>query len=265
MGPKLLMYIAYLALSAGLTAWVARVLYRNGQVFLDDALGNERLARSVNHLLVVGFYLLNLGYAAVAIRVSGDVLTAADAVGDALPQGRCGAARPRRRPPRQPVRTQPVPSAPAPDGRSPAGAAVARPGADRAMTGPVPGRLTVLYDGGCPLCRAARRWLAGRVQLVPLDFVEAGSAAAAHRFPGLDHAGTLAEVTVVADTGAVYSGDAAWLICLWALDGYRALALRLAQPRLRPLARRVVRAAATIREGTGVRYVHGCDDACGRA
>jgi len=80
MGTKLLMYIAYLLLSAGLTAWVARVLFRNGQVFLDDALGNERLARSVNHLLVVGFYLLNLGYAAVAIRVSGDVVTAADAV-----------------------------------------------------------------------------------------------------------------------------------------------------------------------------------------
>lgn len=80
MGPKLLMYIAYLLLSAGLTAWVARVLFRNGQVFLDDALGNERLARSVNHLLVVGFYLLNLGYAAVAIRVSGTVATATDAV-----------------------------------------------------------------------------------------------------------------------------------------------------------------------------------------
>ena len=80
MGPKLLMYIAYLLLSAGLTAWVARVLFRNGQVFLDDALGDERLARSVNHLLVVGFYLLNLGYAAVAIRVSSEITTASDAV-----------------------------------------------------------------------------------------------------------------------------------------------------------------------------------------
>jgi hypothetical protein len=80
MGPKLLMYVAYLLLSAGLTAWVAGVLFRNGQVFLDDALGDERLARSVNHLLVVGFYLVNLGYAAVAIRVSGEVVTASDAV-----------------------------------------------------------------------------------------------------------------------------------------------------------------------------------------
>src|SRR5437763_15127163 len=80
MDPKLAMYLAYLLFSAGLTAWVARVLYRNGQVFLDDALGNERLALSVNRLLVVGFYLLNLGYVAVAIRVSGTVATATDAV-----------------------------------------------------------------------------------------------------------------------------------------------------------------------------------------
>ena len=80
MDPKLFMYVAYLLLSAGLTAWVARVLFRNGQVFLDDALGDERLARSVNNLLVVGFYLLNLGYAAVAIRVSDSVTTASDAV-----------------------------------------------------------------------------------------------------------------------------------------------------------------------------------------
>ena len=133
------------------------------------------------------------------------------------------------------------------------------------MTGPAPGRLTVLYDGGCPLCRAACRWLAGRAQLVPLEFVEAGSTTARRRFPGLDHSRTLAEVTVVADTGAVYSGDSAWLVCLWALDGYRSLAMRLASPRLRPLARRVVRAAAAIREGTtSVGYGRACDDACQR-
>jgi predicted DCC family thiol-disulfide oxidoreductase YuxK len=127
------------------------------------------------------------------------------------------------------------------------------------------GRLTVLYDGGCPLCQAARRWLAGRAQLVPLEFVEAGSATARHRFPGLDHTRTRAVVTVVADTGAVYEGDSAWLMCLWALDGYRGLALRLASPRLRPLARRVVNTAAAIRKGTtGPRYGQVCDDACQR-
>ncbi len=133
------------------------------------------------------------------------------------------------------------------------------------MTGSVPGRLTVLYDGGCPLCRAARRWLAGRAQLVPLEFVAAGSVEAKRRYPRLDHARTLSDVTVVADTGAVYEGDAAWLVCLWALDGYRGLALRLATPRLRPLARRMVATAAAVREGTTpARYGQTCDDTCAR-
>jgi hypothetical protein len=80
MDPKLIMYLGYLTLSLTLTAWVSRTLYRNGQVFLDDALGDERLARSVNHLLVVGFWLLNAGFVAVAIRVERDVATAAQAI-----------------------------------------------------------------------------------------------------------------------------------------------------------------------------------------
>jgi hypothetical protein len=38
-------------------------------VFLVDSFsGNERLADSVNHLLVVGFYLINIGYVALALR-----------------------------------------------------------------------------------------------------------------------------------------------------------------------------------------------------
>jgi hypothetical protein len=80
MAAKIWMDLSYLAISIGLTAWVARTLYRNGQVFLDDALGSERLARSVNHLLVVGFYLLNLGYATVAIRVAGEVSSPSSAI-----------------------------------------------------------------------------------------------------------------------------------------------------------------------------------------
>jgi len=63
-------YLVYLAVSIMLTWWVARTLFRNGQVFIDDALRNERLAASVNHLLVVGFYLLNLGYIAIALKVT---------------------------------------------------------------------------------------------------------------------------------------------------------------------------------------------------
>jgi hypothetical protein len=61
-------YVAYLIISTGLTVWVARTLQRNGQLFLVDAFsGNEPLATSVNHLLVVGFYLINIGYVTLAL------------------------------------------------------------------------------------------------------------------------------------------------------------------------------------------------------
>ena len=63
-------YLIYLAISIGLTIWVARTLHKNGRVFLVDVFhGNEALADSVNHLLVVGFYLINLGYVSLALKL----------------------------------------------------------------------------------------------------------------------------------------------------------------------------------------------------
>src|SRR4051812_16850582 len=62
-------YVLYLAISLGLTVWVARTLMTNGRVFLIDTFqGNPELADSVNHLLVVGFYLINAGYVTLALK-----------------------------------------------------------------------------------------------------------------------------------------------------------------------------------------------------
>ena len=62
-------YIAYLLISVALTIWVARTLHKNGRIFLVDSFtGNEPLADSVNHLLVVGFYLINIGYVTLALK-----------------------------------------------------------------------------------------------------------------------------------------------------------------------------------------------------
>src|SRR6476646_6059688 len=67
-------YLAYVVLSVGLTVWVARTLHRNGRIFLVDAFhGNTELADSVNHLLVVGFYLINIGYVSLALRTAGNL------------------------------------------------------------------------------------------------------------------------------------------------------------------------------------------------
>jgi hypothetical protein len=62
-------YLAYLGISVALTIWVARTLHKNGRIFLVDSfLGNEPLADSVNHLLVVGFYLINIGFVTLALK-----------------------------------------------------------------------------------------------------------------------------------------------------------------------------------------------------
>jgi hypothetical protein len=70
-------YLLYGGISVALTVWLARMLFRNGAVFLEEAFEDRPgLAEAVNRLLVVGFYLLNLGYAFLILRAE----RAADAV-----------------------------------------------------------------------------------------------------------------------------------------------------------------------------------------
>ena len=74
-------YLAYLGISIAVTIWVARTLHKNGRVFLVDSFaGNAELADSVNHLLVVGFYLINVGYVSLALKSGTPPLTAEEAI-----------------------------------------------------------------------------------------------------------------------------------------------------------------------------------------
>ena len=74
-------YLVYLAISIALTIWLARTLHKNGRVFLVDVFhGNESLADSVNHLLVVGFYLINFGYVSMALKLGYVVANAEQAI-----------------------------------------------------------------------------------------------------------------------------------------------------------------------------------------
>ena len=69
MTPIVWTYFTYLLISVSLTVWVAKTLHKNGRIFLVDTFrGNEPLADSINHLLVVGFYLINIGYVSLALR-----------------------------------------------------------------------------------------------------------------------------------------------------------------------------------------------------
>jgi hypothetical protein len=58
--------------------------------------------------------------------------------------------------------------------------------------------------------------------------VAAGSSKANTTFPQL----STSELAVVANTGEVWLGNHAWIVCLWALRDYRDLAFRLASPAL---------------------------------
>ena len=69
-------YLIYLGISITLTVWVAHTLHKNGRIFLVDVFhGNEPLADSVNHLLVVGIYLINLGFVSLALKLGYDIAT----------------------------------------------------------------------------------------------------------------------------------------------------------------------------------------------
>ncbi|HNU88294.1 MAG TPA: hypothetical protein PKJ94_08390 [Ferruginibacter sp.] len=67
-------YCFYLVITIALTVWVARTLFKNGKGFLIDIFhGNKELADSVNNLLLVGFYLINIGYAVYTLQVTSSV------------------------------------------------------------------------------------------------------------------------------------------------------------------------------------------------
>ena len=77
-------YFVYLAASAWLTVWVGNTLYKNGRVFLVSVFQETGLADSVNHLLVVGFYLVNLGAAALLINAGGAPASFADMIQETI-------------------------------------------------------------------------------------------------------------------------------------------------------------------------------------
>lgn len=93
--------------------------------------------------------------------------------------------------------------------------------------------ITILYDATCGLCSFARDWIGSQSALLAIGFVAAGSTEARRAFPQIPPG----ELAVVADTGEVWLGNHAWIVCLWALRDYRDLAFRLTSPALLRMSR----------------------------
>ena len=103
-------------------------------------------------------------------------------------------------------------------------------------------QLYVLYDQECSLCLSCSRWLMRQEAFIELRFIPLQSPEIDRHFFGLkewDQLDLSEKLVVISDEGAVYQGQYAWIMCLYALREYREWAQRLAHPALLPFARRV--------------------------
>ena len=72
-----LAYALYLLISIPLTILVARTLSKHGRTFLAEVFADSPgLANAVNQLLVVGFYLISLGFVTLFLTSRAEVPTA---------------------------------------------------------------------------------------------------------------------------------------------------------------------------------------------
>ena len=68
-------YLIYLPVVIILTWYVAYILFKSSRTFMLDIFnGKEEIATSTNTLFKTGFYLLNLGFALVIMKIAGDIL-----------------------------------------------------------------------------------------------------------------------------------------------------------------------------------------------
>ena len=63
-------YAVYLPLALGLTYFVASNLFKNSKVFMLDIFKQkEEIAMSTNRLFEIGFYLVNIGFAFLILKI----------------------------------------------------------------------------------------------------------------------------------------------------------------------------------------------------
>ena len=205
---KTLAYLLYLAITVPLTIYVARTLFRNGRVFLHDVFdGNDALADAVNRLLVVGFYLFNLGYVALFMQNDETIDEHRAAAGGAVDPRRPRRDGAGRRAPRQRLGVQQDP--PPRCHRAPVGAAGRRPISTRRSSDDPDGPLRRSVPGlspGTPVGRGPAHPRAGplrggRRRRRP----SAGSRHSTTPPPG-------GRSPWSADDGATYRGEAAWIV-----------------------------------------------------
>ena len=63
-------YLIYLPIVIFLTIYVSKTLFKNGKLFMIDIFkGKEDIALATNKLFEVGFYLINIGFALLIMKI----------------------------------------------------------------------------------------------------------------------------------------------------------------------------------------------------
>jgi predicted DCC family thiol-disulfide oxidoreductase YuxK len=110
-------------------------------------------------------------------------------------------------------------------------------------------RLTILYDASCPLCLRCTAWLRAQPAFVEIELLACDSAEARRRYGVVPWRGR--ELVAASDAGAVWVGPAAFIVCLWALCGWREWSYRLSSPGMAPMAERFFHAVSSGRRRLG--------------
>ena len=64
-------YLIYLPIVIILTIYVSKMLFKNGKYFMLDIFkGQEDIALATNKLFEIGFYLINIGWALLILKIS---------------------------------------------------------------------------------------------------------------------------------------------------------------------------------------------------
>lgn len=64
-------YLIYLPIVIALTIYVSKMLFKNGRLFMIDIFkGKEDIALATNKLFEIGFYLINIGWAMLILKIT---------------------------------------------------------------------------------------------------------------------------------------------------------------------------------------------------
>jgi len=121
-----------------------------------------------------------------------------------------------------------------------------------------PKTLTVLFDPACSLCQRCRSWMLGQPALVEVRFVACTGQEARARYGDIPWLGD--ELVVVGDDRQVWAGPAAFLVCLWALEDWRAWSYRLSGSAFAPLAERFFHFVSGNRRTIASFFAHECEN-----